>query len=173
MLAKVIRFLALLSILVVLFPHQVSAAGVGASPGKLDFNVHSSGSATKTLYVINTGGSQAHYKVYVDEEYENWFDFAPDEFSLPPRANQRILITVSPPLVSVGSCDTCLYIVTTGSSSPFRINVGIKVPIHIHIFNPLLLVGVGIIAALIIAMIVFLIRRHSLAKSKITTEEGE
>ena len=158
---KAIRFLALVSILMVLFPYQVSAAGVGASPSKLDFNIHSGGSATKSLYVINTGASEAHYKVYVDDEYKDWFDFAPREFSLVPQASQRMLITASPSFLSLGSCETYLYILTTSSSSALGIDVGIRVPIHIHIFNPLLPVGIGVIAALTVALVTFLMRRKA------------
>lgn len=160
---KVVRFLILLSILLVLFPSQVSAAGIGASPGKLDFDVRTGGSATQTLYVINTGDSQAHYKVCVDEEYEDWFDFTPKEFSLVPQASEGVLITVSPPFLSFGNCDTYLSIVTVASSSPLGVNIGIKVPIHIHITNPLLPVGIAI-AALIVAVVIFLIRRKARRK---------
>lgn len=158
MIAKAIRWLILLAILVMLFPYQVSAAGIGVSPGRLDFNVYSWGSATKTLHVFNARDSETHYKAYMAEEYEDWFDLAPDEFSIPPQASQEVLITVSPPFLSFGG-ETYLYIVTTGSPLPLGINMGIKVPIHIHISYLPLLVGIGI-ATLIVTVVIFLMKRR-------------
>ena len=167
MLAKVAKFFLLLFIVaLVLFPRQASAVGIGAAPSELDFSIHPGNSATKTLYVVNTGDSEAHYRVYVDEEYEGWFDIAPEEFSLAPQANKETQITVSPPLFSFGGHTTYIYVVAANSHSQLGVGAGIKVPVHIYISNFLLWVGIGIAAALLVTLIVFLIRRRRMTGSE-------
>ena len=161
MLAKIARFCPVLFIAVlVLFPCQASAVGIGTAPSKLDFSIRQGRSATETLYVVNTGNSEADYKVYVDEQYEGWFDINPEEFSLGPQANKETQITVSPPLFSFGNYTTHVYVVTANSHLQLGVGAGIKVPVHIHISNLLLWVGVGIAAALLVALTLFLIRRR-------------
>ena len=159
--AKIARFFPLLFIVaLVLFPGQASALGIGTAPSELDFSIRQGSSATKTLYVVNTGNSEADYKVYVDEQYEGWFDIVPEEFSLAPQANKKTQITVSPPLFSFGDYTTHVYVVTVNPRLQFGVGAGIKVPVHIHISNLLLWVGIGIAAALLVALTLFLIRRR-------------
>jgi len=162
-LAKMARFLPLLFILgLVLFPCQASAVGVGTAPAKLDFSLGHGISITKTLYVVNTGDSEAHYKVYVDEQYKDWFDIAPEEFSLAPQANKETQITVSPPLYSFGDHSTHIHVVTTNPSLQIGVGAGIKVPVHIHTSNLLLWIGIGIVVFLAV-LTTFLIRRRRIA----------
>jgi len=165
-LAKIARFFLLLFIMaLVLFPYQASAMGLAAAPSKLDFSIRPGGSVTETLYVINTGDSEAHYRVYVDEEYEAWFDIAPEEFSLTPEANKETQIIVSPPLFSFGDHTTHIYVVAANSNLQLGVSAGIKVPVHIRISNLLLWVGIGIAAALLVTLMLFLIRRRRMTDS--------
>ena len=163
-LAKMARFLPLLFILgLILFPSQASAVGVGTAPAKLDFSLGLGSSITKTLYVVNTGDTEAHYKVYVDEQYKDWFDIAPEEFSLAPQANKETQITVSPPLYySFGDHSTHIHVVAANPNLQIGVGAGINVPVHIHISNLLLWVGIGIVVFLA-ALTVFLIRRRRIA----------
>jgi len=162
-LAKMARFLLLLFILgLVLFPCQASAVGVGTAPSKLDFNLHLGNSVTKILHVVNTGDSEAYYKVYVDEQYKDWFDIGPEEFSLAPQANKEIRITVSPPLCSFGDHGTHIHVVAANPSLQIGVGAGIKVPVHIHVSKLLLWIGIGIVVFLA-ALTAFLIRRKRIA----------
>jgi len=147
----------------VLLPCQASAVGVGAAPSELDFSIRPGGSATETLHVFNTGDSAAHYRVYVEEEYEGWFDITPDQFSLAPQANKETHITVSPPLFSFGDHTTHVYVVTANSEFHFGVGAGIKVPAHIRVSNLSLWVGLGIAVALLLALTLFLMRRRRMA----------
>lgn len=162
--AKMAGFLLLLVLIgSVLVPCQASAVGVGAAPSELDFSIRPGGSATETLYVINTGDSEAHYRVYVDKEYEGWFDISPDGFSLAPQANKETQITVSPPLFSFGDHSTHIYVVAANSQLQLGVDAGIKVPVHIRISNLFLWVGLGIAVALLLALTLSLIRRRRMA----------
>ena len=165
--AKIIRFFLLLfTIGLVLFPYQASAVGIGAAPSELDFSIRPGGSATKTLCVVNTGDSEAHYRVYVDEQYKDWCDITPEEFPLAPQANKKAQIIVSSPPFAFGSHTTCVYVVTTNSSPQVGVGSGIKIPVHIHISNLLLWIGIGVVAALLAALIIFLIRRRRIVSSE-------
>lgn len=134
--------------------------GVGAAPSEFDFSIRPGGSVTETLHVINTGDSEAHYRVYVDEEYESWVSISPTEFSLAPQANRKVQIIVSPPLFSFSSYDTYIYVVAINPSSQLGVGAGIKIPVHIHISSLSLWVGIGIATALLVALLLFLIRRR-------------
>lgn len=167
MLGKMARFFLLLFIMALgLFPCQASAVGVGATPSELDFSIRPGGSATEMLYVINTGSSEAHYKVYVDEEYEGWFDITPDEFSLAPQANKKTQIIVSPPLFAFGAHTAYVYVVVANSPAQLGVSAGIKIPVHLHIANLLLWVGIGIATALLVALLLFLIRHRRMTHSE-------
>ena len=157
------RFLlSLFTVGLILFPCQASAVGVGIAPSKLDFNLRLGNSVTKILHVVNTGDSEAHYKVYMDEKYKDWFDIAPEEFSLAPQANKEIRITVSPTLFSFGNHNTHIHVVAANPSLQMGVGAGIKIPVHIHTSNLLPCIGIGIVVFLA-ALTVFLIRRKRIA----------
>ncbi len=162
--ARVVAFLPLLLFIAsVLLPYQASAVGVGAAPSELDFSIRPGGSATETLHVINTGDSEAHYRVYVDEEYEGWFDISPEEFSLAAQGNRETHIKVSAPLFSFGDHSTHVYVVTANSQLELGVGAGIKVPAHIRVSNLLPWVGIGIAVALLLTMTLLLVRRRRMA----------
>ena len=140
-------------------PISVLAAGVGIAPRELEFNVYPGSSANETLYVINTGDSEAEYRVYAEEKYKNWFDITPNEFTLTPSEVKEVQITVSPPLLSVGDHVAYIYVAATNPSPQLGMGAGIKVPVHLHITSWPLYVAIGIIA-LLIALAAFLARRR-------------
>jgi hypothetical protein len=162
--ARVAVFLPLLLLIAsLLLPYQALGVGVGAAPSELDFSIRPGGSATETLHVINTGDSEAHYRVYVEEDYEGWFDIVPVEFSLAPQANLETHITVSAPLFSFGDHSTHVNVVTANSQLELGVGAGIKVPTHIRVSNPLPWVGLGIAVALLLTLTLYLIRRRGMA----------
>lgn len=137
--------------------------GVGAAPSELDFSIRPGGSATETLYVVNTGDSEAHYRVYVEEDYEGWFDISPEEFSLAAQGSRETHIEVSAPLFSFGDHSTYVHVVAASSQAQLGVGVGIKVPAHIRVSNLLPWVGLGIAVALVLTLTLFLIRRRRMA----------
>ena len=142
-----------------LFPVSLLAAGVGIAPRELVFNAYAGSSASEALYVINTGDSAAEYSVYAEEKYKNWFDIAPNEFTLTPNEVKEVQITVSPPLLSVGGHAAYIYVAATNPSPQLGTGAGIKVPVHLHIASWPLYVAIGIIA-LLIALAAFLAWRR-------------
>ena len=145
-----------------LFPVSLLAAGVGIAPRELEFNAYPGSSANETLYVINTGDSEAEYKVYAEEKYQNWFDIAPNEFILTPSEVKEVQITVSPPLLSVGDHAAYIYVAATNPSPQLGVGAGIKVPVHLHIASWPLYVAIGMLA-LLAALASFLVRKRSRA----------
>ena len=121
---------------------------MGIAPRELEFNAYLGGSASETLYVINTGDSEAEYRVYAEEEYKNWFDIAPNEFTLTPNEVKEVQITVSPPLLSVGDHVAYIYVAATNPSPQLGMGAGIKVPVHLHITSWPLYVAIGMVALL-------------------------
>jgi len=121
---------------------------LGIAPRELEFNAYLGGSASETLYVINTGDSEAEYRVYAEEEYKNWFDIAPNEFTLTPNEVKEVQITVSPPLLSVGDHVAYIYVAATNPSPQLGMGGGIKVPVYLHIVGWPLYVAIGMVALL-------------------------
>jgi len=150
----------LLIAVTLLFPVSLLAAGVGIAPRELEFNAYPGSSANETLYVINTGDSEAKYRVYSEEKYENWFDIAPNEFTLTPSEVKEVQITVSPPLLSVGDHAAYIYVAATNPSPQLGMGAGIKVPVYLHIVGWPLYVAIGMVA-LLAALAAFFVRRRS------------
>ena len=157
---KLSAIFCLLIAIAFLFPASLLAAGVGIAPRELSFNTHIGGSASETLYVINTGDSEAGYRVYAAEKYKNWFDITPNEFTLAPNEVKEVQITASPPLLSVGDHAAYIYVAATSSSPHLGMGVGIKVPVYLHIASWPLYVAIGM-GALLAALAAFLVRRRS------------
>jgi hypothetical protein len=164
MLSKIAKVLIVAELLVtmsyLLSPPSALAIGVGVSPKELNFSIRSGGSTKATLCVINTGDREARYKVYVDEEYEGWFDISPAEFSLASQAYKEVQIAASPPLFSFSDHNTYIYVAAINPSSQLGMGAGVKVPVHIHISNLPLWIAIGATAALLASLTTFLIRRR-------------
>ena len=120
----------------------VSAIGVGVTPGSLNFSVQAGGSDTKSLFVINTGTEVSNYKVYVDDDYADWFDITPDNFNLSANENKEVILKIKPPLSVKGKFDFKVYAVSSSPSSDFSVGSGIKVPVHTHVSNTGIMVGI-------------------------------
>lgn len=129
-------------ILCFIFTQTVSAIGVGITPGSLNFNVQAGGSDTKSLFVINTGTDVSNYKVYVDEDYADWFDISPDNFNLSASENKEVILKIKPPLFVKGEFDFKVYAVSSSPSSDFSVGSGIKVPVHTTVSNTGIMVGI-------------------------------
>ena len=127
----------------------VSAIGVGVTPGSLNFSVQAGGSDTKSLFVINTGTEVSNYKVYVDDDYADWFDISPDNFNLSANENKEVILKIKPPMSAKGEFDFKVYAVSSSPSSDFSVGSGIKVPVHTHVSNTGIIVGVLLILSVI------------------------
>lgn len=126
----------------------VSAIGVGVSPGNLNFSAQVGSSDSKSLFVINTGTEDSAYKVYVDKEYADWFDIAPDNFTLSANEHKEVILKLKPPLSAKGEFDFKAYAVSSSSSSDFSVGSGIKVPVHASVSNS------GIMAGTVLVLII-------------------
>jgi len=156
---KLSAIFCLLIAIVFLFPVSLLAAGLGIAPRELSFDTHIGGSTSKTLYVINTGDSKADYEIYVDEEYKDWFDIAPSEFTLVPDEVKEVEVIASPPLFSRGNYAIRLYVAATNPSPQLGMGAGIEVPVHLHITSWPLYVAIGMVA-LLAGLAAFLVWRR-------------
>jgi len=129
-------------ILCLIFIQTVSAIGVGVTPGNLSFSVQAGGSDTESLFVINTGTEVSNYKVYVDEDYADWFDISPNDFNLSANENKEVILKLKPHISTKGEFDFKAYAVSSSPSSDFSVGSGIKVPVHTHVSNTGLMMGI-------------------------------
>ena len=116
-------------------PQTISAIGVGVTPGNLNFSVQAGSSDTGILYVINTGSEVSNYRVYVDEDYVDWFDISHEIFNLDAGENQAVTFTIRPPPLAKGDVDLTAYVVSSSPDSDFSVGSGIKVPVHATVSN--------------------------------------
>jgi hypothetical protein len=111
-------------------PGTVLAAGVGVSPGELHFDARQGFS--KTLHVINTGDNGSNCTVYVEGEYESWFDFSPSEFYLAPGGIQEVAVTVTPEPTATGSITVSIRVKSFEATTGLPVSVGLIVPAHVN-----------------------------------------
>jgi uncharacterized membrane protein len=144
-----VKKLTICLIMYLLLLHPVSAIGVGVTPGSLNYSVQAGGSDTKLLFVINTGTEVSNYKVYVDEDYADWFDISPDNFNLNAGEHEEVELKLKPPISAKGEFDFRAYAVSSSPSSDFSVGSGIKVPVHATVSNS------GIMLVILTVFIIF------------------
>ena len=105
------------------------------TPGNLNFSVQVGGSDTKSLFVVNTGTEVSSYKVYVDEDYVDWFDILSDNFNLSGNENKEVKLKLKPPLSAKGEYDLKVYVVASPPSSDICVGSDFKVPVHATVSN--------------------------------------
>ena len=138
MLIKMLTYI----MLYLMFTQIVSASGVGITPGSLDFSVQIGGSDTKSLLVFNTGTQVSNYKVYVDNDYADWFDISPDNFTLSANENKEVIFTLKPQISAIGDFNFIAYVVASSTSSDISIGQGIKIPVHAKVSNSVIMITI-------------------------------
>ena len=128
--------------LYLMFTEIVSASGVGITPGNFDFSVQIGGLDTKSLFVFNTGTQVSNYKVYVDNDYADWFDISPDNFTLSANENKEVIFTLKPQISAIGDFNFMAYVVASSTSSDISIGQGIKIPVHAKVSNSVIMITI-------------------------------
>ena len=112
--------------------------------------------------MINIGSEVLNYKVYVDENYTDWFDISPDNFTLGANENKEVILTLTPSLSTKGVYDFTIYAVSSSPSSDFSVGSGIKVPVHANVSNS----GIIIASILLILLVIGIGSFYYLGKRK-------
>jgi hypothetical protein len=105
------------------------------NPSNLNFSAQAGGSDTESLFVVNNGTEISNYKVYVDEDYVNWFDILPDNFNLSGSKKKEVTFRLKPPLSANGKYDFKTYIVASSPSFDFCVGSDIRVPVQATVSN--------------------------------------
>ena len=139
------------SLIVVLScPSPALAAGIGVTPGRMEFNVQPGGMEMQTLHVINQSNEERQFQVYVEGEYGEWFQITPGEFALGPQETGSVEIGVAPPRTARESQDVYVCVVSLPTGGDLRVGAGVKVATHVQLLGlPLLTVRWWIIAVII------------------------
>ncbi len=130
------------------------------TPGNLNFSAQVVGSDTKSLFVVNTGTEVSSYKVYVDEDYVDWFDILPDNFNLSGKEKKEVKLKLKPHLSVNGEYDFKVYVVASPPSSDFCVGSYIKVPVHATVSNSGIKLGIILVLSVIGAGGVLLLQRQ-------------
>jgi hypothetical protein len=146
------KFFLIFIILYLISLQSVSAIGIGVTPGSMNFSVQVGISDTQSLYVINTGTEVSNYSVYVDENYADWFDISPDNFTLGANENKEVILTLTPSLLTKGEFDFKIYAVSSSPSSDFSVGSGIKVPVHANVSNSGIIIASILLVLLVIGI---------------------
>ena len=155
-------------------PPVAAAAGVGASPGELNFEVISEAPITEALTIVNTNGHESSYHVYAEGEYEDWFEISPKEFSLSPKETGEVAVKMLPSSATKGDHTAKICIVSFDPSSDLAVGAGVKVRANIAVPEvfpsstdetafPWLPAGLGIVLGLLVILVVLfiLLRRRN------------
>jgi len=130
------------------------------TPSNLIFSTQVGSSDAESLFVVNTGTEVSNYKVYVDEDYVDWFDIVPDNFNLSGGENKEVIFRLKPPLSANGEYDFKAYVVTSSPSSDFCEGIDIKVPVQATVSNSGIKLGILLVLSVIGAGGVLLLQRQ-------------
>ena len=146
------------------------AAGVGVTPGKMEFRVPPGVIDKKTLYVINPSDEESKFLVYVEGEHKEWFKIMPSEFTLGPEETRSVEVAVAPPFtafIASGHHDFSICVVSLPPGYNLNVGAGARIAAHVQILGlPYLLSWVSslmaiqwwiVTALLIIALIIGII----------------
>jgi hypothetical protein len=129
------------------------AIGVGVAPANFTFEAHVGITNQQSLFVINDGEGIAEYRVYVDDQYVDWFTISPNNFTLEPGEHNEVTIGVRAPLSASGDYDLKAYVIASTPSSNFEVGSGIKIPVHLTVSNDTLFLMSGAIIILLIGIV--------------------
>ena len=128
--------------------------------GNLNFSAQAGGSDTKSLFVVNTGTEVLNYKVYVDEDYVDWFDILPGNFNLSGNEEKEVELKLKPPLSAKGEYDLEVYVVASPLSSDFCVGSDINVPVQATVSNSGIMLGILLVLSVIGAGGVLLLQKQ-------------
>lgn len=151
-----------LLLIVIICIYSVNIAlsiGVGVAPANMTFNSYVGLGNSQSLFVKNDGSETANYRLYVDDDYVNWFSITPNNFTLSAGDYKEVEVTVKPPITASGDFDMKAYVVATSLSSDFEVGSGIKIPVHINVSNTSLYIALAA-AILLVAVITARIARN-------------
>ena len=130
------------------------------TPGNLNFSAQAGGSDTKSLLVVNTGTEVSNYKVYVDEDYADWFDILPGNFNLSGNEEKEVEFKLKPPLSAKGEYDLEVYVVASPPSSDFCVGSNINIPVQATVSNSGIKLGLLLVLSVIGAGGILLLQRQ-------------
>ena len=146
----------------------VTAIGVGVAPANFTFEAHVGITNQQSLFVINDGEGIAEYRVYVDDQYVDWFTISPNNFTLEPGEHNEVTIGVKAPLSASGDYDLKAYVIASTPSSNFEVGSGIKIPVHLTVSNDTLFLMSGAIIIVLIGIVASGNRWKKRRKGKMT-----
>lgn len=130
------------------------------TPGNLNFSAQVGGSDTESLFVVNTGSEVLNYKLYVDEDYVDWFDILPENFNLSGKEKKEVKLKLKPHLSANREYYFKVYVVASPPSSDFCVGSDIKVPVHATVSNSGIKLGIILVLSVIGAGGVLLLQRQ-------------
>lgn len=142
------KLLTLITIFGILLPNIALAAGIQATPEKLEFEVNKT--QTKEIIIANPTADIQLFEVYPDD-YDRSIKASPASFTLEAGARKKVEITVDSSRLS-GMVSTNLSIIAKPLvDSKIQVDAGVKIPIVINTTNSKLnaYIGLGVIALLL------------------------
>lgn len=160
LLKTAILMLPLLCLIILSSP--VLALGIGVTPGKLNFDVSPGSTTSQTLNIVNQSDSETKFRIYTDDDFEEWFNIQPTEFVLEAHQTKDVEVVVSPPLMAEQNLhSTTIYIISTPPESKLQLGAGIKVATNVQIMPTMLLkvelwiIAAGALLAIILGILVW------------------
>ncbi len=132
---KAFMLVAIALLVIAMHVQTVSALGVGASPGRIDYGVLETGDGSaKSLYVINTG-DEVERIVVAAEAFENITELSASEFTLNPKASRLINVTMDIPSgFEIGDHSGSLLITSFPSvSTGLGIGASVRIPVEFSV----------------------------------------
>ncbi len=162
---KAFMLAAIVILMIATHVQTVSALGVGASPGRINYGVLETGDGSaKSLYVINTGDKIERIVVKA-EAFENITELSASEFALNPKESRLINVTMAiPPDFEVGDHSGSILITGFPSASTgLGIGASVRIPVEFSVEDtspPLSTIGIAIIGCVCVMLILLIYVRR-------------
>lgn len=126
--------LVVLTIAAAVLPlHDADGAGVGVNPGKLNLVLEPGGPTVVSLTVINTGDRLSSYRVYVEGEERDCFEFTPAAFQLSPGETRQVEVKALSSAAARGERVVDICVVSLDPSGQLGVGAGVKVKAYLTV----------------------------------------
>jgi len=116
-----------------IFPATALAAGIQASPEKLEFEISGAKAISKDITVSNPARDVQLFEVYADD-FDRAIKANPASFTLEAGGKRKVSITVDPNYLSGGVFSTNLSVLGKPlAQSKVQVNAGVKIPVSVTI----------------------------------------
>ncbi len=138
-----------LLLLILLFAAEASAAGIGAAPAELNFNVEKGKVQQRELTIYNLADKETNFEIATDSDFLRFHG----SNSVDANGRQKIIVEADAKKLKEGSYTGTVYVTASSGASGVRLSTGTAIKTSVAVFElRKASVAVGIMVSTIIVV---------------------